>query len=213
VNCGCAYMRLPAVVTLLFLASLTRSAQADAVPPPTDAPTAASPPTQESERFRPFALTANPLSLLLQKFGANVEWLPARHHALVLSPSFQLGTLETPVLDTRHRILTVEAGYHYYSGRRGADGFYFGPSFVLSRESVEVEASTLDDLSIVSTRLALGGAFDVGGQFVASKGFTVGGGAGLMYLFGLGGPGTRVADGVHRDTVLPRLLFTIGYSF
>lgn len=43
-------------------------------------------PEKPAVPFKSIALTANPLSLILLRIGANIEYLPATHHALVLNP-------------------------------------------------------------------------------------------------------------------------------
>jgi hypothetical protein len=212
-------MRLPIVpfVGFLSLGLLeTTATAAEPLPRAADQPSEITPkPEKTEESFRNFSLTGNPLSLLLVKFGFNAEWLPARHHAIILSPSYQLGTVRTPELDSRHRIMAVEAGYHYYLGTRGADGVYFGPSLVAARERLDIEATSMELPTYETVRWALGGAMDVGGQVVTSSGFTAGAGVGLMYLFGLGGsPEIPAAtQGLRRDVIAPRLLCTAGYSF
>src|SRR5687767_10081789 len=62
------------------------TAAAPAVPVQEDKP---KPPPTDEDEFKPIALSANPLSLILTRIGVNVEWLPVTHHALVLNPYFQ----------------------------------------------------------------------------------------------------------------------------
>src|SRR5262245_55119182 len=43
---------------------------------------------EEKDEFKSVAITANPLSLILTRFGVNVEYLPVTHHAIVANPYF-----------------------------------------------------------------------------------------------------------------------------
>jgi hypothetical protein len=168
------------------------------------------PTTPSKDRFRPVALTLNPLSLLfLQRIGLNVEWLPTTHHAIAFNPSFQFGDNSVEQV-ARHRVFSGELGYHYYLGSKGADGIWFGPSVLAHREEAEGAASA--PLNRSGTVHALGGAFDVGGQVIVDGGFTIGAGVGLMYLASLDGPGPEVRA-VPTDKLTGRLLCTLGFSF
>lgn len=59
-----------------------------------------------------------------------------------------------------------------------------------------------------------GGALDLGGQHVTKGGFTIGAGAGVMYLTASNtGSANQTSSTIKISGVLPRFLFTIGYSF
>jgi hypothetical protein len=166
---------------------------------------------EQSWRFRPLALTVNPLTLLFGRVGANVEVLPVEHHAIMLNPYFSNVSLETAETKTEYFSWGGELGYHFYTGKKGANGFFVGPSFVFTRtrataECVSVGCNTDPEVAFTT----YGAALDLGGQHVFDNGVTLGGGGGIMYL-----KSSAEADG---DTVLqfqgvvPRVLFTVGYS-
>jgi hypothetical protein len=157
---------------------------------------------------RPFAVTLNPLGLFWGRLSANLEFLLAPHHSLVLSPNVLIMDATRPGLisdgfgfATRNSSgFGAELGYHYWwHRRRSLRGPFFGPSLLVGR-------TTQADPGVVGTTTSAqtywGGAFDMGWQEVLSGGFTVGGGVGL----GL----ARMADA---QFVFPRLLFQIGWSF
>jgi hypothetical protein len=80
-------------LALSIAASFVASREARAEEPSPSVSEAPAPDTQpqQAERLpelRPIALTANPLSLLLGRVGLNVEYLPARHHGIMLNPYF-----------------------------------------------------------------------------------------------------------------------------
>ena len=104
-----------------------------------------------------------------------------------------------------------ELGYHFYSGSRGANGFFAGPSFVFTRTTMSHECSSPGCSSQPDSGLITYGiAFDVGGQYLFSNGVTLGAGGGLMYL-----KSSETAEGgtaLKFQGTLPRLLFTLGYS-
>ena len=172
-------------VALAFVLSVTAVASAD-VPAarvlgsPAD-PEVRPDPANEAW-FRPVALTVNPLSWILMKFGMNAELLPAPHHGVVLSAFYQRYEVN-PALGLTAEGYAAEAGYHYYLGKHGADGIYLGPSLVAAHESLRTPALSS---SALGGATGLGGAFDVGGQYVDKSGFTIGAGGGLMYVAALG---------------------------
>src|SRR5262249_35846127 len=61
-----------------------------AVAPATGAPQKDAPKEDDEEdsEFKSFALTANPLSLALLRVGVNIEYLPAKHHGIMLNPYY-----------------------------------------------------------------------------------------------------------------------------
>ena len=63
-----------------------------------------------------------------------------------------------------------------------------------------------------SNFLAYGAGLDLGGQHVFKNGFTMGAGVGAMYLAASSSTGASSST-IKFDGVLPRLLFTAGYSF
>src|SRR4051812_15023749 len=96
----------------------------------------------EDESEKPVAVTVNPAALLIGRYGGNVEVVFARHHALVASGYAQAYTLTLArnmvPPEARDHLrdapLTAggEIGYRLYSGSRGADGLFVGPSFLLT---------------------------------------------------------------------------------
>lgn len=163
--------------------------------------------------FKPITLTINPLSLALGRIGANIEYLPVRHHAIVLNPFFQSLSVGDGATKTSYTNLGGELGYHFYTGDIGASGFYFGPSLFAMNSSASASATTNGATTNASSSIFVyGAAFDVGGQYVAKNGFTIGGGAGAMYL-AANDTNTQTSSTFKVSGVLPRLLFTIGYSF
>ncbi len=67
--------------------------------------------------------------------------------------------------------------------------------------------------SVEGSFSAYGFAVDLGGQHVFDNGFTIGGGAGVMYLTAADTSSLQSSSTVKVSGVLPRFLFTIGYSF
>jgi hypothetical protein len=163
--------------------------------------------------------------MALGRWGANVEFVPAAHHAIVASGYLQ--TFQPWIL---RRILPSEVevgggppsraggelGYRFYTGATGANGLFIGPSFVampLAYPRVGADLRT----DVVSFE-AYGGAFDVGAQAIVDGGFTIGGGIGVMYLAytppaSIAPPPGVSAPKLLEPHVLPRLLLAAGWSF
>lgn len=167
--------------------------------------------------FRSHAVTANALSLLLLRTSVNFEILPAVHHSIIVNPSFMhwpkdmFGSSSSSLT-----IAGIEVGYRFYSGKKGPNGFFIGPSFlynyVHTPDSNYVD--NYDDYHGYSedeTVHVMGLAIDLGGQHVFDDGFTIGGGFGVAYVK-ISDADDEVPDGVITGA-FPRLLFTVGYSF
>lgn len=201
-------------------AAKNSSGDATAAAPSGGAPAEPDKPKREQEEeddFKPFALTLNPLSLILTRIGLNAEYLPVKHHALTFNPYFQSVSVEVgagpAASKTSYTTFGAELGYRFYTGSRGANGFFLGPAVFVQNTSQEVTVSGgAAGANASSSVLVYGALLDVGGQHVFKNGFTIGGGAGVMYLVASGTTGAS-SDTVKLEGVLPRFLFTVGYSF
>lgn len=204
------------VVSVIALLGPSR-ARADEVAPAAPASPAIDKPAEpakpspiaQREPYYPVAITISPLSFFQTRFSANAEVMLARHHGLSFSGFVQLYDRDFFLVKQASTAFGGEAGYHYYTGTRGADGFWFGPSVLFGRENVRREDFELIESSGV---VALGGAFDLGGQLVHRGGFTIGCGAGLGYLASLAGRG-EIADAIRADRLMLRINFQLGWSF
>ena len=202
----------------------------DAPPHPAPAPvvpvvTKEAPAPEPSTGWSRFTLTANPAPMALGRYGGNLEFLPAARHAIVL-----VGFVQTfpPWMVRRLVPSNVEVGsgppsrpggeigYRFYTGQHGASGLFVGPSAVVMpliypRLGQDLRAE------VVSFN-AYGAALDVGLQAITDFGLTLGGGLGVMYLVYTPPASVTPPTGVTAPTfvqphVLPRLLFTAGWSF
>lgn len=118
------------------------------------------------EDFKPVALTLNPLTLILGRFGLNVEYLPAPHHGIMLNPYFSSASAEGSDIKTTYTSFGAELGYHFYLGDCGADGFFVGPQFVFltskAKDECKSNGCVLDDAE--ASFSAYGVAIDLGYQ-------------------------------------------------
>ncbi len=166
--------------------------------------------------FRPLTIEWNPIAVVLLRASFNIEYAIVPHHAVVFSPHFgSLGVSTSgngfSESDT-YTTIGAELGYHYWTGERGASGFFIGPSLVFDHTS---ESLTCSDPSCTGgagvSFTSYGIAVDLGGQHIFDNGFTLGGGFGLQYL---AASTTVNASGLaHFSGVLPRFLLSVGYSF
>ena len=195
------------------------SAQGPAAPAPVVAPAPVADQTASApeDNYKHMTLVANPLSAIVGRYGVDFSYLPALHHALVLNPFYQhvSADVTTNVNGVESKSSSTfggfggEVGYRYYTGEKGANGFYVGPSFIFG--SYAQTNSAGDKVSFSS----IGAAIDIGGQAIIGDGFTIGGGFGLQYTK----TSTKFEDLPFGAAVLagggvrPRFLFTIGYSF
>lgn len=188
------------------------SASTPATPAPKEGPDG----RPADDPFRSIALTANPLSLILGRIGVNIEWLPTTHHAIIVNPFGQFasaGDENGLTGKTSYTNFGGELGYRFYTGSRGANGFFIGPfATILTSSSTTTRTSSTGRVEASTNFLAYGGGLDLGGQHVFKNGFTIGGGAGLMYLSS-SASGTSSSSTIKFEGVLPRFLLTAGYSF
>jgi hypothetical protein len=166
--------------------------------------------------FKSFALEANPLASAIGRYSVQAEWLPAMHHALVLNPhidhtSYDIGVAQNVSISENLTGFGAELGYRFYTGEKGANGFYVGPSLLVAHYSAS--ASGFPGTSFSS----VGAAVDAGGQFIIGPGVVVGFGFGLQYTSVSGDADTSglpLAAAVFAGGgVRPRTLLTVGYAF
>jgi hypothetical protein len=210
------------MVSLVSLFS-SSSARADEVAPPV-APAA----TAQQDRalneapkpaFKPFSLELNPLAAAIGRYSIQGEWLPAAHHAIVLNPHFDHVSADISESNNGASVsysegftgFGSELGYRFYTGEKGANGFYVGPSVLAAHYSASAEG--LPSTSFNS----IGAAVDAGGQWILGPGIVVGFGFGLQYTSVSAGGDTDglplTAAIIAGGGVRPRTLLTVGYAF
>jgi hypothetical protein len=133
----------------------------------------------------------------------------------VLNPYFQLASAGTDELKTSYTNYGAELGYHFYTGSRGANGFFVGPSLVFMQSNASTKSSVAGQTNEAkNSTLVYGAALDIGGQHVTKGGFTIGAGVGVMYLTASSSSSAnQTSSTIKVSGVLPRFLFTVGYSF
>jgi hypothetical protein len=209
------------------LASAQTTETAGGPPPPvtTPAPAAYGAPPADVAANEPdhkaMTATLNPLSFAIGRYGFDFQYLPVRHHAIVVNPFFSSVNAEFESTSTVNGVTTRttssqtfsgfggELGYRFYTGDRGANGFFVGPSLLLG--TYNAKGATGDGVSFSS----IGFALDIGGQAVLGNGITIGGGFGMQRT----SVNREFADLPLTAAVLagggwrPRFLLSLGYSF
>lgn len=191
------------LVSSMILAAPLASAQTVEKPTP--------PPAAE-ESHKQFAVNLNPLSWGIGRYGADFQWLPVAHHAIVVNPFYASTTadVENNGLKYQEKFSGFggEVGYRLYTSERGASGFFVGPSLILGTYT-----ASANDQKVAFN--SIGYAFDIGGQAMLKNGITIGGGFGLQNtkvnkdFTDLPLNAAILAGGGWR----PRFLFSIGYAF
>jgi hypothetical protein len=170
--------------------------------------------TDKPGPYRSAAIELNPLGLFAGgRFSVNVEYVPVAHHALIVSPHIVHTSANLPISTTTTGSETfsgagAEIGYRYYSGHRGPNGLFVGPSVILGAYNANLLNSNQ-----VFTSIGLAG--DVGVQYILFDWLTFSVGAGLQYTqvshdfsdlpFG--------ASITATGGLKPRLLVAAGYAF
>jgi hypothetical protein len=208
-----------------LMVSLFSSSSARADEPPAQA--AAPAPAQQDRpldaptkpAFKSFALEVNPLAATIGRYSIQAEWLPAAHHAIVLNPHIdhvgatitETTTLGNVSYDEGFTGFGSELGYRFYTGEKGANGFFVGPSVMVAHYSTSVGGQSGASFS------SIGAAVDAGGQFIVGPGVVIGFGAGLQYTSLSGNANTDglglLASALVGGGVRPRALLTVGYAF
>ncbi|HEY2510676.1 MAG TPA: hypothetical protein VGI39_07465, partial [Polyangiaceae bacterium] len=84
------------------------------------------------DHLRHFAINLNPAALMVGRFSLDLQVIPIKHHAFVVTPFYtSTGNPPFPPTDI-HSVQGAgfEAGYHFYGGDRGPNGFFVGPGFI-----------------------------------------------------------------------------------
>jgi hypothetical protein len=189
--------------------------------------------TEPAPTWKQVAITFNPLNLLIGRYGFNFEYEPVPHHALIITPHYDYlsGDVGTDGCSGNCSLMLngggVELAYRFYSGERGFNGFFVGPSLIVSRHKLTYADSGFNPpLSIESPSPAtkssvfftgIGGAFDVGWQWQGQH-FIIGGSVGIQYtlfpedvLWVGRGEGLLISMN-SGGGLLPRVGFNLGYT-
>ncbi len=190
-------------ITLLLPALPARSALADDI--------------DEGEPFRSLGIQINPLGFAIGRYTLDLEYLPAPHHAVHLTP---VGYYAIPGTSETFQGFGAEVGYRWYSGQDGPEGLFVGGSFLIGGyEYVHTtpNPSALDvpdDTQFVS----LGGAVDAGFQWVVLGNFAFGAGVGAQYTADTSQPHFAYVQHARTDLLYgaglrPRILLSVGTAF
>jgi|GEM_PF-767082 len=172
-----------------------------------------------------FALTANPLNFTIGRYGLNFEYQPTLHHGLIVSPHYDHvnADIDGYTTDSNGNITRArynnsfsgfgaEIGYRFYSGNKGFNGFFAGPSLLLASYT---SSGNLLGSEVSTSFSSIGWAWEVGGQAQLGGGFIIGGGGGMQYtkvskeMEDLPFAAAIIAGGGWR----PRVLLNLGYAF
>jgi hypothetical protein len=220
-----------AVFSFGLLASTAGDARADDAHPASAAaaPAAAATPAEkpqaddDSPEIKRLSLELNPLGLAIGRYSIQGEYMLARHHAVTLNPFYAHAPVTVTVngKDIDAGSLNGfggELGYRFYTGSKGANGFFVGPSVIFGSYSQSGGVTAPGAASTDSSFTSIGGAVDVGGQFIIGPGVVLGFGGGLQYTktsqdngdtSNLNLASAIIAGG----GVRPRALLAVGYSF
>lgn len=169
--------------------------------------------TDKPGPYAPLAIEVNPLGVIMGRYSAQIEWAPVTHNVILVSPHIihTSADINTTVNSKESETFTGvggEVGYRYYTGHRGMNGVFIGPSIL-------VGAYNASFLGTDQTFTNIGGAVDVGFKGLIADHLALGGGVGLEYLHvshDFGDLPTGQAA-IASSGVKPRLLFEAGYAF
>jgi len=195
---------------------------ASMTPPPGPGPMLV--PIEEPPPMKQFAIVLNPLATAISRYSIQGEYLPAMHHAITLNPFYTHASIKATANGSEVDLGSLsgfggELGYRFYSGSKGPNGFFVGPSFLFASysQSGGVNTATAGTSSASDSFTSFGGAIDIGGQGVVGPGVVIGGGFGLQW--------TKNSRSIDTDNLnlasaviagggtRPRFLFSIGYAF
>lgn len=173
--------------------------------------------------YKHFTVGLNPLGVAIGRYSLQGEYLPAKHHAITLNPFFAHAPVTVTVngQDVDAGSLNGfggELGYRFYTGSKGSNGFFIGPSFLFASYSQSAPSGTNTGASSSSDSFtSVGGALDIGGQAIIGPGIVVGGGFGLQYTStsqDIDTENLNLASAVIAGGgIRPRFLMTVAYAF
>ncbi len=212
-----------AVFSFGLLASTAGEARADDAHPAAPAPAAANEKPQADDdgpEIKRLSLELNPLGLAIGRYSVQGEYMLARHHAVTLNPFYAHAPVTVTVNGQSADAGSLngfggELGYRFYTGSKGANGFFVGPSFLFGAYS---QSGGIGPASTASSSFtSIGGALDVGGQFIIGPGVVLGFGGGLQYTSsGRDGDTSNLnlaSAVIAGGGIRPRALLAVGYSF
>jgi hypothetical protein len=199
--------RLLGATTLVAVFAWTAGARA--MDPPPDGATLEEVRAYEN-RLRTFTVLGDAVVLLTGHISFEAQVVPWVHHAFRLNPFCTVADPSLPILSTSlnsgfQLACGGELGYRYYTGHRGANGFFAGPSLVVGHTHADAGTDIRKQPLAAADFFYMGGAIDVGVQGMHESGFTLGGGVGFLLLRNLA-PGSVVKPDA-------RLFIDVGYSF
>lgn len=170
--------------------------------------------TDEPGNYHPVAVLWNPLGIFLGgRISLQAELVPVQHHAIELSPHFVHTSTDLAVGNNTTANQTfsgggAEVGYRYYTGRRGPNGLFVGPSLIVDgyNASLPQGSHTFSNIGI---------AVDVGIQKIFFEHLVLGGGLGVQWttvsrdFADLPTSASMIAGG----GVKPRFILAAGYAF
>ena len=176
----------------------------------------------DEPELKRISLELNPVGLAIGRYSIQGEYMLARHHAVTLNPFYAHAPVTVTVggKDVDAGSLNGfggELGYRFYTGSKGANGFFVGPSVLFASYSQSGGVATTAASASSDSFTSVGGALDLGGQFIIGPGVVVGFGAGLQYTKtsqDIDTANLNLASAVIAGGgVRPRLLLAVGYSF
>jgi hypothetical protein len=171
----------------------------------------------EGVPFKSVAIEGNPLGVIIGRYSADLEYLPAPHHALHFTP---VGYFALPGVADEITGFGAEMGYRWYSGLNGPHGFFLGASFVAM--SLQYIHGALPGVPLDSPQdtpyVQLGGAIDAGYQIVILGNLAAGIGVGAQYTVDTTPPtweyqNHALHDLLYGQGLRPRILLSIGAAF
>ena len=171
----------------------------------------------EGVAFKSVGIQGNPLGVLIGRYSADLEYLPAAHHAFHLTA---VGYFALPGVSDELVGFGAETGYRWYSGANGPEGFFVGGSFLATslRYVHGAQAGVAFDAPEDTSYVELGGALDVGYQLVFLGNFAAGAGVGAQYTTDTSQPTFEASNHAWHDLVYgsglrPRALLSLGAAF
>ena len=165
----------------------------------------------------------NPLGLAIGRYSISGEDLVAKHHAITLNPFYTHAPVTATVNGKESDGGALngfggELGYRFYTGGKGPNGFFVGPSVLFASFSQSAPAGAGAAGSKGSQSFtSVGGAIDVGGQGVIGPGIIIGGGFGLQYTRNsevLDTQNLNLASAIIAGGgIRPRFLLAVGFAF
>ena len=140
----------PASSTSTTAARIDDSAEPSAHPVPPQPQPDKVEKAETKDDFKNVSLEINPLAATIGRYSIQGEYLPTPHHAVTVNPFFAHAPVKVTINGQEVDGGSLngfggELGYRFYTGTKGPNGFFVGPSVILASYSQSAPSGVVSE--------------------------------------------------------------------